>query len=168
MYGKRPSDTTTVPQKPISGYQPQVGADRVALTTIAVRTLGNGSNPTNRGQFHYDLRSTTFTGLDQELFSSRVITNESSSKPRKARTTRHTSNCAPNVPKPRSHMDCEVQNNSHLKTEASTPDMICPHTASAMNRQLWLRQVQSAPGAEISSKTNARNSTFRSNRKSAI
>ena len=151
MYGKRPNDTTTVPQKPISGYQPQVGSDRVALTTIAVRTLGNGSNPINRGQFHYGLRSTTFNGLDQELFSSRVITDESSSKPRKARTTRHTSICARNVPKPRSHMDCEVQNNSYLKTKASTPDMICPHTASAMNRQLWLHQVPSAPYAETPS-----------------
>ena len=29
-------------QKPISGYQPQVGSDRVALINIAVRTLGNG------------------------------------------------------------------------------------------------------------------------------
>ena len=43
-----------------------------------------------------------------------------------------------------------------------------PHTASAMNRQLWLRQVLSAPGAEISSKKKTRNSTFRSNRKSAV
>ena len=29
-------------QKPISGYQPQVGSDRVALINIAVRRLGNG------------------------------------------------------------------------------------------------------------------------------
>ena len=28
-------------QKPLSGYQPQVGSDRVALIHIAVRTLGN-------------------------------------------------------------------------------------------------------------------------------
>ena len=30
------------------------------------------------------------------------------------------------------------------KTTASTPDKLCPHTASAMNRQLWLRQALSA------------------------
>ena len=29
-------------REPISGYQPQVGSDRVALINIAVRTLGNG------------------------------------------------------------------------------------------------------------------------------
>ena len=57
------------------------------------------------------------------------------------------------------------QHNSHpCKTEASTTDMLCPHTASAMNRQLWLRKVLSAPGAEIPSQKKTCNSTFRSNR----
>ena len=31
-------------QEPISGYQPQVGSNRVALISNAVRTLGNGQN----------------------------------------------------------------------------------------------------------------------------
>ena len=30
------------------------------------------------------------------------------------------------------------------KTTASTPDKLCPHTALAINRQLWLRQALSA------------------------
>ena len=36
----RPQGYSTL-QKPISGYQPQVGSDRVALINLAVRTLGN-------------------------------------------------------------------------------------------------------------------------------
>ena len=80
--------------------------------------VGQWSNPTNRGQFHHDLRSTTFTGREQRFFSSRVITNESLSKPR---TTRHTSNCACNLPKPRPHMDCVVQYNSHPKNGSINP-----------------------------------------------
>ena len=34
--------STLQKKKPISGYQPQVGSDRVTLIDIAVRTLGNG------------------------------------------------------------------------------------------------------------------------------
>ena len=37
----RPQRYSTL-QKPISGYQPQVGSDRGALINIAVRALGNG------------------------------------------------------------------------------------------------------------------------------
>ena len=36
----RPQPHSTF-QKPISGYQPQVGSDRVALINLAIRTLGN-------------------------------------------------------------------------------------------------------------------------------
>ena len=36
----RPQRHSTL-QKPISGYQPQVGSDGVALINLAVRTLGN-------------------------------------------------------------------------------------------------------------------------------
>ena len=32
----------TILQKPLSGYQPQVGSNRAALINIAVRTMGNG------------------------------------------------------------------------------------------------------------------------------
>ena len=66
------------------------------LINIAVRTLGNGQIQHISCHFHHDLRSTTFTEREQRLFSSRVITNASSSKPR---TTRHTSNCACHLPK---------------------------------------------------------------------
>ena len=37
----RPQRYNTL-KKPISGYEPPVGSDRVALMNIAVRTLGNG------------------------------------------------------------------------------------------------------------------------------
>ena len=70
--------------------------------------------------------------------------------------------------KPRPHKDSVFQHNSHpCKTEESTPDMLCPHTASAMNSQLWLRQVLSAPCAKIPSKKNS-NFKLSINRKSAI
>ena len=36
----RPQQYST-PQKPISGYQPQVGSDLVALVNLAIRTLSN-------------------------------------------------------------------------------------------------------------------------------
>ena len=43
----RPQRYNTL-QKPISGYQPQVGSDRVPLINITVRTLGNGQSNTSR------------------------------------------------------------------------------------------------------------------------
>ena len=43
------------------------------------------------------------------------------------------------------------------KAAASTPDKLCPHTASAMTRQLWLRQALSAPNAELQVRENRKN-----------
>ena len=40
------------------------------------------------------------------------------------------------------------------KTTASTLDNLCPYTASAMNRQLWLRQALTALNAETPSQKN--------------
>ena len=52
--------------------------------------------------------------------------------------------------------DCVFRHNSHpCKTEASTTDMLCPHTASAMNHLLWPRQVLLAPSAEVPSEKNS-------------
>ena len=68
------------------------------------------SNPTHPGQLHHDPSFNTITDRKQRLFSSRVITNASSSKPR---TTRHTSHCACNLPKPRPHKECVFQHNNH-------------------------------------------------------
>ena len=108
--------------------------------------VGQWPNPTHPCHFHHDLRSTTFTDREQWLFSSRVITNASSSKPR---TARHTSNCACNLPEPRPHKECVLQHNSHPVKRNNQPRTCSVHTASAMNRQLWLLEVLSAPGAEI-------------------
>ena len=70
----------------------------------------------------------------------------------------HQANHAPRVTPPIAHATCRNPDHTRVvyfrtavtrKTEALTPYMLCPHTASAMNRQLWPRQVLSAPGAEI-------------------
>ena len=92
MYDKMPNDTTTAVQHPPKAH---LGLP----TTSWLRLSGNDnhscpyvgklSKPTSRGQFHHDLRSTTFTAREQGLFRRRVIINESSTKPR---TTRHISN----------------------------------------------------------------------------
>ena len=105
----RPQRYSTL-QKPISGYQTTNWLRQSGFDKHSCLYVGQRSNTTSRGQFHHDLTFTTYTGREQGLSSSRVITNESSSKPR---TTRHTSNCACNLPKPRPHMDCVVQYNSH-------------------------------------------------------
>ena len=56
--------------------------------------VGQWSSTTRPGHFHHDIISTTFTDREQRLFSSGVIANAKSSKPR---TTRLTSNCACNL-----------------------------------------------------------------------
>ena len=106
-----PTDTTTAVRHPskahlglptISWLRPS-GFDKHSCPYA-----GQWSNSTNHGHFHHGPKFITFTGREQRLFGSRVITNfiASSSKPR---TTCHTSNCGCNLPKPRPHMDCVVQ-----------------------------------------------------------
>ena len=65
--------------------------------------VGQWSNDKHRGHFQHDLRSTTFASREKCMFSSRVITNGSSSKPC---TTRHTSNRGCNLPILRPHAEC--------------------------------------------------------------
>ena len=102
----RPQRYSTL-QKPISGCQPQAGSDRVALINIAVSTLGNGQ--TNKSCsvsprtkiYHVYL---TVNNDCSAAASHQLIVKQ---------TTRHTSNCACNLPEPRTHMECVFQYNSH-------------------------------------------------------
>ena len=143
MYGKMPNDTTTAVQHPPKAHLGLPTPSWLRPSSFdkhGCPYVGQWSSPTHPGQFHHDPRSTTFTDRGQRLLSSPVITNASSSKPR---TKRHTSNCACNLPKPRPHKEWALQyiyTKATRKTEASTPDMLCPRTASALNRQLWLRR----------------------------
>ena len=102
----RPQRYSTL-QKPISGYQPQVGSDRVALTNLAVRTSGNDYKSwsvSSRPKIHHGYC------LCSKIYSSRALTDPTSSK---TRTTRHTSNYACNLPKNRLYMECVFQYDSH-------------------------------------------------------
>ena len=72
-------------QKPISGYQPQVGSERVALTKPSCPYVGQRSCPRNHGQSHYDLRSIAATDCNI-IYNSRALTDPTSSK------THHPSN----------------------------------------------------------------------------
>ena len=112
-------------QMPTSGYQPQVGSDRVALIYTFPYVV-QISSPTHPGQFYQDLRSTTFTDREQRLFSSRVTTNASSSKP-----------SALSVTAPIAHATCRNPDQTWnvyfsitvpRETEASTTDMLCSHS----------------------------------------
>ena len=82
------------------------------------------------------------------FYSSRALTDPTSSQ---TRTTYHSSNCACNLRKADHTRNVYSSTIATSKTTASTPDKLCPHTASVMNRQLWLRQALSALYAEISS-----------------
>ena len=79
----RPQRCSTL-QKPISGYQPQVGSDRVALMKPSCPDVGQCSYLTNRGQSHHDIRSITATdcAILGMLYSSRALTDPTSSQTR--------------------------------------------------------------------------------------
>ena len=83
--------------KPISGYLPQVGSDRVALINLDVRTLGNVVS--NKPKIYHGYL------LCKMIYSSHGLTDPISSK---TRTTRHTSYCACNLSKNRPHTECEI------------------------------------------------------------
>ena len=157
-----PNDTTTAVQHPPKtplGLRTPSWLRTSSLDKHSCPYVGQWSSPTHPGQFHHDLSYTTFTDVNNGCHL------QANHAPRVTPPI----NCACNLPKPRLHKKCVFQHKSHpCKTQASTTDMVCPHTASAMNRQLWLRQVLSAPGAEISSQKKTRNSTFRPNQKSAV
>ena len=84
-------------------------SDRVALINKAVLKVVRSSNPTNRGQVQHDLRSTTLADHENCLFSSRVVTSASLSKPR----TKCQLQRLWNLPKPRPKVECVFHHNSH-------------------------------------------------------
>ena len=85
------------------------------------------------------------------IHSSHALTDPTSCR---TRTARHTSNCACSLPKSKPHTRCVFQYNSHQKTAASTANSY-PHTASATNRQVRLRQALSALNAKTPSQKSA-------------
>ena len=99
----RPPRYSTL-QKPISGYQPQVGSDRVALINLAVRTLGN---VVSNKSWSVSIRPKIYHGylLCNVIYSSHALTHTTSSK---TRTTPHTSYCACNLPKIRPPTECDI------------------------------------------------------------
>ena len=115
-------------EKPTSGYQPQVGSDRVAFIKPNCPYVGQCSCPTNRDQSHHDLRSITATdcAILGMLYSSRALTDPTSSK---TCTTRHTSNCTRNLRKTDHIRNVYSSTIATSKTTASTPDKLCPRTA---------------------------------------
>ena len=92
----RPQRYSTL-QKPISGYQPQVESDRVALINLAVRTLGNDCVQQIMVSLitTYDL-SWLLTVQQLVCFSAAA---PSPIQLQAKHTTRHTSNCACNLRK---------------------------------------------------------------------
>ena len=152
----RPQRYSTL-QKPISGYQPQVGSDRAALMNIPARTLiGQWSRPTHPGHFLHDIRANTFTAREQRLLSSRVITNASSSKPRAPSVTPPIAYAT--CRNPDTHGTCVSVQRSPVKRKHQ-PRTCSFHTASAMNRQLWLRQ-QELPALCAKNPNQKKNSKF--------
>ena len=87
------------------------------------------------------------------MYSSRDLTDPASST---TRTTRHTSNCACNLPKTEHTRNVYSSTIATSKAATSTPDKLCTHTASSMNRQLLQRQALSALNARNSQVRNAR------------
>ena len=146
-------------QKPISGYQPS-WLRPSSFDKHSCPYVGHWSSTTHPGHFHHDLRSTTVTEREQRLLSSRVIANASSSKPR-----------APRVTSPIAQATCRNPDhtwNAYSSTNSPVTrkhqSRTCSvHTASAMNRQLWLRQQElPAPCAKNQSqKKKTRNSKSR-------
>ena len=95
----------------------------------------------------WSLRSITATDCEilGMLYSSRALTDPTSSQ---TRTRPHTSNCACNLRKTNHTRNVYSNTIATSKTTASTLDKLCPRTASAMNRQLWLRQALTALNSE--------------------
>ena len=128
MYDKMPNDTTTAVQHPPKAHLLLPTSSWLRPSSFHKHSclcVGQWSNPTHPGNFHLGLRSATFTDREQRMLSSRVITNAPSSKSR-----------APSVALSTAHATC--RNPDHTwnvyfstatrQTEASTPDMLCPHS----------------------------------------
>ena len=96
-------------QRPISGYQPQVGSNRLASIKLALRRLGN--------DHVQQIVVTLITTCDL----SRILTvqydlqqpHPHRSNFKQPRTTSRTFHCACNLPKNRPHAECVLSYNSH-------------------------------------------------------
>ena len=146
----RPQRYSTL-QKPISGYQPQVGSDRVALINIPARALGN--DQVQQIVVHF-----ITTEDPPRLLTVNSDCQVAVSSPPMHLQAKH----APRVTPPIAHATCRNLDRTRnvyssaiatRKTAVSTPDMPCLHTAVAMNRH-WLRQALLAPYARTSSQKN--------------
>ena len=152
-----PNDTTTAVQHPPKAHLGLPATSWLRPSSVDKHScpyVGQRSSPTPPRQFHHDPRSTTF---QQPRHHHQCIFKQ---------TTHHASRVTP----PIAHATCRNLDHTRnvyssttvtRKTEASTPDMLCPNRAAAMNRELWLRQVLSALCAELPSQKKTRNSKFR-------
>ena len=100
--------------------------------------VGQWSCLTSCALSHHDLQSITATDSAISITAATRLTDPTSCK---TRTTRHTTNCECNLPKTDHTRDVYSSTLATSKTAASTPERLCPHTASVINRQLWLRQT---------------------------
>ena len=159
-----PNDTTTAVQHPpkahlvlptISWFRPS------SFDKHSCPYVGQWISPTHPGHCLHYLTSTTFIDREQRLLSSRVITNASSRKPP-----------APSVTPPIAHAPC--QNSDHTwnvycsktvacQTEASTPDMLCPHSLGKGPPAVPASADGTSACAKIPSQKKTRNPRFRYN-----
>ena len=154
MHGKMPNHTTTAVQQPPKAHLGLPTTSWLRPSSFEKHRclcVGQWSSPTNRGQFHHDLRCTTLLTVNN-------CCSAAASSPMHLQA-----NHAPPVTPPIAHETCRNPDHTHSvyfsttatrQTAMSTPDMLCPHTALAMNRHLWLRHAQSAPYAETPSQKN--------------
>ena len=97
-------------EKPTSGYQPQVGSDRVAFIKPNCPYVGQCSCPTNRDQSHHDLRS--ITANDCAILG---IQQPRPHRPSFKQNTHHASHLQlrMQLAGKRPHTECVFQYNSH-------------------------------------------------------
>ena len=147
MEGRMPNDTTTAVQHrpkahlglPTTSWLRPSSFDKHSCSYV-----GQWSTPTHAGHFHHDLRSTTFTDREQLLCSEAA----SSLMHLHANHAHHASPLQLRMQLAETQTTVEQ---SPVKRKHQ-PRTCSVHTASAMNRQRWLRQQElPAPCAKIPS-----------------
>ena len=149
MYVKMPNDTTTAVQHPPKAHLGLPTTSWLRPSSFDKHScpyVGQWSSPTHPGHFHHDLISTTFTDLNNDC-------SAAASSPMHLQAN-HAHQASPLQLRMQlaetqtTHGTCISEQKSPVKRKHQ-PRTCSVHTqASAMNRQLWLRQVLSAPGAE--------------------
>ena len=147
-----PNDTTTAVQYPPKAHLGLPTTSWLRPSRFDKHScpyVGQWSSPTHSGHFHHDLRSTTFTDREQRLLSIR-------SSPMHPQAN-HAHQASPLQLRMQlaetqtTHGTCISVQQSLVKRKHQ-PRTCSVHTASAMNRQLWLRQEElPAPCAKIPS-----------------